>query len=438
MEQPAAERQQPTVKAGRHGKKAETRTRQDVEAVELRSPSAPVEDGFAWMQVLGAFCLNLNTWGLMNAFGAFQIFYELDLLASKSPSDISWIGSTQAFLMFILSLFVGPIVDAGYLTSLLGLGSMLTILGIFMTSLCRGYWQVFLAQALTMGLGFGCLYVPAPTVVSQHFHRNTALAMGVSSAGSAIGGVIYPVIFERLQPRIGFGWATRVIAFVVLATSFPPLVLMRLKAPPTTKCSLVDRAALKDAPYLLLNLGLIFGFMGFYIIFYYIQLYAREETSVSAVLESYLLVILNASSLIGRLLLGYYADRIGAINVQTVVALAGAILTFCLIVIESAAALVVYCVIYGIAAGAFMGLPAAAVVNLSADRSKIGSRLGMTLAVVGFGVLVSNPIAGAILDGRGGWVGLIAWCGALLVASFFSMVASRACKLGASFVFKAI
>ncbi|RAH69942.1 uncharacterized protein BO66DRAFT_438646 [Aspergillus aculeatinus CBS 121060] len=157
-----------------------------------------------------------SAWELMNAFGVFQTFYELDLLASKSSSDISWIGSTQAFLMFIVSAIVGPIVDAGYVRSLLVLGALLTVLGICMTSLCTAYWQVFLAQALTMGLGFGCLYVPAPTIVSQYFYARTALAMGASSAGTAIGGVIYPIIFTRLQPRIGFGWTTRVLALIVL------------------------------------------------------------------------------------------------------------------------------------------------------------------------------------------------------------------------------
>ncbi|KAL2360790.1 hypothetical protein RJZ56_006337 [Blastomyces dermatitidis] len=157
----------------------------------------------------------------------FQAFYELDLLATRSSSDISWIGSTQAFLMFIISMIVGPIVDAGYLRLLLGIGSLLTVLGIFMTSLCNEYWQVFLAQAITMGLGFGYLYVPTPTIVSQYFHTSTTLAMGASSAGGAL-----------------------------------------------------DRTAFKDVPYILLNIGLIFGFMGFYIIFYYIELYAHQESSV--------------------------------------------------------------------------------------------------------------------------------------------------------------
>lgn len=208
---------------------------------------------------------------------------------------------------------------------------------------------------------------------------------------------------------------------------------MKSKSAPTRRCNLLDRTAFKDTPYILLNLGLVFGFMGFYIIFYYIQLYAYEETSDSANIESYLLVIVNAGSLPGRLIPGYYADRMGSINVQTIVTFVGAALTFCLIAIKSAPGLIVYCIIYGFSAGAFMGLPAAGVVNLSSDKSKIGARLGMTLAIVGFGVLVSNPIAGAILNGKGGWIGLIVWCGSLLVASFLSMAASRVSKIGFGF-----
>lgn len=209
-----------------------------------------------------------------------------------------------------------------------------------------------------------------------------------------------------------------------------PLILMKARVPPSTDYSLIDKRAFRDTPYMLLNLGLVFGFMGFYVIFYYIQLYALDETSVPARLASYMLVIVNAGSLPGRLIPGYYADRIGSINVQTAVALIGAILTFCLTAIKNTAGLVVYSILYGFAAGAFMGLPAAGVVRLSADKSKIGTRLGMTLATVGCGVLVSNPIAGAVLNGRGGWLGLVMWCGALLAVSSIGMAASRVCKVG--------
>jgi len=123
----------------------------------------------------------------MNAYGVFQTFYKLDLLSSQSSSNISWIGSTQAFLMFLVSIIAGPLFDAGYLKSLLWVGSALTVVGMLLTSFCKEYWQVFLAQGIMMGFGFGCLYLPAPAVVSQYFNASTALAMGASSSGSALG-----------------------------------------------------------------------------------------------------------------------------------------------------------------------------------------------------------------------------------------------------------
>lgn len=205
---------------------------------------------------------------------------------------------------------------------------------------------------------------------------------------------------------------------------------MRSKAPPSATWSIVDRTAFRDLPYLLLNMGLVFGFMGLYIVLYYIQLFSLDRTNVSSGLSNYLLVIINGCSILGRTVPGYYADKIGSINVQTTAALIGAILTFCLLAIHTAQGLVVYCVLIGICSGTFMGLPAAGVVSLSADKSKIGTRLGMTLATVGVGVLISNPIAGAIVGANRNWVGLVCWCGALLIASTASLVASRVVKVG--------
>lgn len=157
----------------------------DIDAQAVETP--PKEGLLAWMQVLGAFVLNLNTWGLMNSYGAFQTFYELDMLRGSSSSSIAWIGSTQAFFLFLISLATGPLFDAGHLSLLLWVGSGLLVVGMFLASITSAYWQVFLTQAIMAGIGFGCLYLPAPAVVSQYFHASTALAMGASSTGSAIG-----------------------------------------------------------------------------------------------------------------------------------------------------------------------------------------------------------------------------------------------------------
>ncbi|KAL9112044.1 MAG: hypothetical protein Q9227_003664 [Pyrenula ochraceoflavens] len=303
--------------------------------------ASPASQGWAaWLQVVGAFSLNMNTWGLMNAFGSWQTFYQLDLLRAYSAFSISW-----------------------------------------------------------------------------------------------IGGVVYAVVFSRVQASSAFGWATRAVAFIVLATSILPLLFMRSRHVPTGNLCLFDRAALFDVPYMLLNIGLLFGFMGLYIIFYYVQFYAIRKIDASSPVVNYLLTILNATSLLGRVVAGFYADKIGSINMQAAVALISALLTYCLIAIRNIPGLIVFCLLYGASAGAFQGLPAAGIATLCDDPSTIGIRIGMTLAFVGVGVLVSNPIAGAILGpisarDAGDWTGLIVWCAVLLTASGICMVAARTARVG--------
>ncbi len=56
---------------------------------------------------------------------------------------------------------------------------------------------------------------PALTVVGQHFKRQRAVAMGLAAAGSALGGIGFPIIFERLLPLLGFQWMLRVAALKI-------------------------------------------------------------------------------------------------------------------------------------------------------------------------------------------------------------------------------
>jgi MFS family permease len=120
-------------------------------------------------------------------YGVFQTFYQLNDLKTHSASAISWIGSLQAFLLFLGSAVTGPFFDMGYLRTLLCLGTFLVSFGMVMTSLCQTYWQVFLAQGLTVGLGFGCLFLPSVAIVSQYFTTKKSFAFGVASTGSSIG-----------------------------------------------------------------------------------------------------------------------------------------------------------------------------------------------------------------------------------------------------------
>lgn len=74
-----------------------------------------------------------NTWGLINSFGVFQTYYITAL--NRPPSDISWIGSIQIFLLFFVGTFSGRATDYGLFKTTFVLGSILQLVGVFMTSL---------------------------------------------------------------------------------------------------------------------------------------------------------------------------------------------------------------------------------------------------------------------------------------------------------------
>lgn len=181
--------------ASEHAAEAEAgEKRDDVPATSNEPPGPPgghpPDGGFkAWLQVVGAFLLFFNTWGILNTFGVYQTYYESGQLFAASSSDISWIGSVQAFCVLIIGSVTGPAFDRGYLRMLLLVGSFGVVFGHMMLSLCHTYWQVLLAQGFTVGLGGGCLFVPSVAILPGYFRAKLGLAVGLAASGSSMGGM---------------------------------------------------------------------------------------------------------------------------------------------------------------------------------------------------------------------------------------------------------
>ena len=216
----------------------------------------------------------------------------------------------------------------------------------------------------------------------------------------------------------------------MLATSVVSVTSMKQRVPATARRDLLELAAFKDVPYLLFNLGTFFGFMGIYVVFFYVQLYALEVCHTNSNLTFYLLSIINAASFFGRIAPNFIADKSGPLNIQIPFAWIATLLVFCWIAIKSTSGLVVFCILYGFFSGTFVSLPGPTVVSLSPNLATLGTRMGMTFAFTGFGLLIGTPVAGAILRDRNSWVGLQVWCGTSLALSGACMMAARVAKVG--------
>ncbi|KKY21199.1 putative major facilitator superfamily protein [Diplodia seriata] len=413
-----------------HGPLEKTASRKSKHSINNVS-SVPNGGLLAWLQVLGAFFLFFNSWGIVNSFGSYQTYYESDLLKNSTPSSISWIGSVQAYLLMVVGALTGPIYDAGYFRHLLVVGSFLVVFGQMMLSLCTEYWQVLLAQAFCIGIGTGCLFVPSVAILSTYFTTRLATATGIAAAGSSIGGVIYPILLHRLIGPIGFPWTARIIGFIALATQLVPNLCMKMRVLPASRRKMLDLPAFKEPPYLLFILGAMVVFMGLYTPFFYVQLFALDRSITSSNLAFYMLSIMNASSAFGRIFPNMLADRIGRFNTIAPCALLSGVLILCLIAVHDLAGLVVFCVLYGFFSGTFVSLPPTILVMLSPDRSKIGTRMGQAFSCIAIGILVGTPIGGAI-QSEHGFTALWLFGGIVTIGGCLSVVAARVCKFGFS------
>lgn len=357
------------------------------------------DGGFtAWLQVLGAFFMYFNTWGVVNSFGVYQTYYENNLLASEGSSRISWIGSVQGFLLMVSGTLTGPLFDLGYYRHLLVVGTILSVLGIMMTSICKEYWQVMLAQAVCVGIGNGCMFVPCVGITTTYFSKKRALAIGIGASGSSLGAVIYSIVFHRLVGNTGFGNATRVIGYMMLGMLSITTAVMRTRVAPTHKRAFLALSAFKEPPYAFFSLAIFLGFMGLYVLFYYISSYGIDKIGMNDDLGFYLVPILNAGSIFGRLFPNYAADIIGSLNIMTAFTFACLVLAFAWIGIKNSAGIIVFAVLYGLCSGTYVSLPPAAISSLTKDMHHVGSRLGTCFIGGGIGILVGNPIAGALVN----------------------------------------
>lgn len=368
-------------------------------AIRTANTVGPPPNGglLAWLQVLGSFMLFFNSWGLLNTFGWFQTYYESGALFHESSSNIAWIGGIQAYMLLTLGFFSGPIYDRGHLRALVIIGSFCVVFGFMMLSICTEYWQVLLAQGFVVGIGAGCLFVPCVAVMPTYFSTKLGLAVGLAVAGSSLGGVIYPVILYQLIDQIGFGWSVRVVAFIAFGTLLIPIAVMKMRVKPPKARVLIDWTALRDWPWCVFTVATLIGFTGLAITLFYISFYAKDQMLTDTKLAFYLVPIFNAASCFGRTLPTALADKTGPFNLLVPGTFVFGVLILCMMAVKSQAAVIVLAVLTGFFSGLYIALPPICFVVLTADKTKLGSRMGMSYSIIAFSMLMGGPGGGNLL-----------------------------------------
>ncbi|KAI0357821.1 monocarboxylate permease [Trametes cingulata] len=413
------------------GGKAELAAVAPATAIEESSPARPqspelehVPDGGreAWTVVLGSSLGLFASAGMINSYGTFQTYYKTTLLPSSSPSAISLVGSLQVFFLYFLGTLTGRVFDAYGTKVMIPLGSFLCVISFMLLSLCQKdhAYQVYLSQGVLFGIGIALLFNPCVAVLGHWFRKRRALVIGLATGGSASGGVVFPIILQKLIPRVGFGWAVRIIAFILLCCLVVTCLTVRTRLSLSGHISLrtaVDLEGFKDPRYTLATIGAFLLFYGFFIPYFYIQVYA-DFRGISPRVGDYLLAILNAMNIPSRILPGYIADKVGTLTVFVPAAAVCSVLVLGLwLPSHGAASIVAFSALYGLFSGAFVSLLASHIATIS-PREKYGARLGSVYMIVAVATLVGTPTGGALLKqtDEEHFNRLIVFCGTMIVA----------------------
>lgn len=202
------------------------------------------------------------------------------------------------------------------------------------------------------------------------------------------------------------------------------------KEPPLKRRKVYDVESFRDAPFMCFCLSLCFGFMGLYVLYFYVELYAMQECHMGETLAPYTIAMANAGAALGRLGPNYLADRTGPLNFYIPFIFVTGLLAFCWMAVHNSAGLMIFSVVYGFFSASLVSLIGPITVEISTKTSDvIGTRLGMALAFGGVGLLIGSPIAGALLTSHG-WVGQQAWAGSLVMASGTCLFCVRGLKYG--------
>ncbi|CRK12962.1 hypothetical protein BN1723_009872 [Verticillium longisporum] len=269
---------------------------------------APPNGGYAWVCTLCVFLVNSHTWGINSSWAVIMAHYSnesTDLKASHFEYAI--IGG----LSISQALLCSPVATQ-----------------------CHKH----LGMRATMLIGSFIIFV---SLLSSSFVTKV-LAVGLSTSGAGIGGLIYSLVTNTAIDRFGVRWTYRILAVCALIANVVASLFLR-------------ETGGKAHRVLLVMVWGIATELGYIVLLYSLPSYAAS-VGMTPTQGSVANALLNLGLGLGRPLVGYFSDTVGRIDMAMFMTALCAVFCFALwIPAQGFALLGVFAVLAGATCGTFWG-----------------------------------------------------------------------------------
>lgn len=342
----------------------------------------------AWLVVFGSFLGLFGALGLVNSIGTLQAYVQTHQLKEYSSGSVGWIFGMYCFLTFFCGVQIGPIFDARGPRLLILAGSCCEMAMIILIGFCTEYWQFMLVVGVLGGIGASLIFTPAISAIGHFFYEKRGVATGIATTGGSLGGIAFPLILEALFPKIGWAWATRVVALICLVSFALANLLIRSRLPqkPFSKENVLpDFRIFRDTRFAITTASVFFIEWGCFIPISFISSYALDE-GFSSHFSYQILAILNVGSFFGRWLPGFFADFLGRFNALIATVALCVLCNACLWLPagDSLALLVIFALLFGFGSGSNISLTPVCVGQLCKTEN-YGRYYATAYTVVSFG-----------------------------------------------------
>jgi MFS family permease len=267
--------------------------------------------------------------------------------------------------------------------------------------------------------------LPNQVLLTRWFEKSRGKAMGIAYLGIGLGGAAVPWISHFLVEHFGWQAALRSLGFLVIVIAFPMAFFVKEPQVPLRPAQVNSSEhwsrAFKSAPFYLLIVGSMCSIAAVSGTQQNLKLFLTLDAHYGQGQAARILSLVLASSMAGRLLMGWLADRFPKKHLMLLIYLlvAGAI-PF-LFVAGSPVLMYTFAILFGVGLGGdYMIIPL--ITAEIFDARLLGRLLGVILTAGGVAEAVAPWIVGHIRDVSGsysnGFLFLIAMSllGAVVVA----------------------
>ncbi|XP_033302710.1 monocarboxylate transporter 12 isoform X1 [Bombus bifarius] len=163
----------------------------------------PLDGGYGWVIVCGAFFVQFWVTGLMKSYGVLYV-EVMETFKDSTASVASWIPAILSCLCLALAPVTSMLCQKYSCRAVVFIGGLFCALGLTISYFATKLIHLFFTFGVLTGIGSGLSTTPGIILVSQYFDKHRALANGICVSGTAAGSFVFPLLIKVLVDNFGF------------------------------------------------------------------------------------------------------------------------------------------------------------------------------------------------------------------------------------------